>query len=159
MTSMAKFCRSTKTIAPRNAPTGWRIPPSTAMIRMLMSQLVPTEPADERGGTRRDRDSDHHREPPRPAQTHAVGGRGAEDRHHVAGDAGHRHLRERDHAAVAAEERERQRDQPQRQRLRADLVREERRREPGEGDQERENDEMSEAQGILEPWPRRPRCT
>ena len=44
MTSMAKVCSSTKTIAPRNAPIGWRMPPSTAMTRMLMSQLVPTEP-------------------------------------------------------------------------------------------------------------------
>ena len=41
---MAKFCSSTNTIAPRNGPIGWRMPPSTAMIRMLISQLVPIEP-------------------------------------------------------------------------------------------------------------------
>ena len=57
---------------------------------------------------------------------------GAEDRDHVAGDAGDRHLRERHHAAVAAEEGERQRDQAERERLRADLEREERRRDERE---------------------------
>ena len=41
--SMAKVCSSTNTMAPMNGPIGWRMPPSTAMIRMLISQLVPTE--------------------------------------------------------------------------------------------------------------------
>jgi hypothetical protein len=41
---MAKVCSSTNTMAPMNGPIGWFMPPSTAMIRMLISQLVPTEP-------------------------------------------------------------------------------------------------------------------
>ena len=44
--STAKFCSSTNTMAPMNGPMGCRIPPSTAMMRILMSQLVPTEPGE-----------------------------------------------------------------------------------------------------------------
>ncbi len=80
-----------------------------------------------------------HGEPPRPAEAD-VGAAGREDRVHVAGDAGHRHLRERDHAAVAAEEGQRERDEPEGQRLRADLEGEERRRHP-RVDQHREQHE------------------
>ena len=43
---MAKFCSSTKTIAPMNGPIGWRMPPSTAMIRMLISAPMPIVPGE-----------------------------------------------------------------------------------------------------------------
>ena len=48
MTSMAKFCTSTKRMAPMNAPIGWRMPPSTAMIRMLSMAPTPTVPGEMR---------------------------------------------------------------------------------------------------------------
>ena len=71
-------------------------------------------------------------------QPRLIGGiaAGAEDGHQIAGDAGDRHLRQRHHAAVAAEEGERQRDQAERQRLRTDLEGEERRSDEGIGEQQ-----------------------
>jgi hypothetical protein len=84
------------------------------------------------------------RQPPWPAEADAHHAAGAEDRDQVAGEPGDRHLRQRDHAAVAAEEGERERDQAERERLRADLVREERRGEERIGDDRRQNDEARE---------------
>ena len=115
------------------------------------------EPADAGRGQHGDDDPDDHRQPPRPAQSDAVRGRGAEDRHHVPREAGDRHLRERDHAAGAGQEREGQRDEAEGQGLGADLVGEERRGEPGIGDQEREHDEMVRAHGVSDPGTARSR--
>src|SRR5439155_22056674 len=44
ITSIANVCNRTKTSAPMNAPSGCFIPPSTAMIRMLISHDVDTDP-------------------------------------------------------------------------------------------------------------------
>ena len=44
MTSIANVCSNTKISAPRNGPIGWRMPPSTAITRILISHDVPTEP-------------------------------------------------------------------------------------------------------------------
>ena len=79
--------------------------------------------------------ADRHRHPPGPAEADLGGAAGAEHGQRVAGDAGDRHLRQRDHAAVAAEERERERDQAEHQRLRGDLEGEERRRDEREDEQ------------------------
>ena len=46
--SIAKVCSSTKTIAPRKAPIGCFMPPSTAMIRMLIIATMPTVPGEMR---------------------------------------------------------------------------------------------------------------
>ena len=72
------------------------------------------QPADQRGAHGGDQHRERHRHPPRPAQVdrRRAGAAGAEDAERIAGDAGHRHLRQRHHAAVATEKRERQRDQP-----------------------------------------------
>jgi hypothetical protein len=48
MTSMAKFCTNTKTMAPMNGPIGWRMPPSTAITRMSSMAPTPTEPGEMR---------------------------------------------------------------------------------------------------------------
>ena len=45
---MAKFCSSTKTKAPMKGPIGWRMPPSTAMTRMLMTGPMPMVPGEMR---------------------------------------------------------------------------------------------------------------
>ena len=42
--SMAKVCNKTKTKAPKKAPMGCLVPPSTAITSTLMSQPVPTDP-------------------------------------------------------------------------------------------------------------------
>ena len=66
--------------------------------------------AGERAESNRDDDRDRSGDPPRPEQ--ADGGQRAHAEHcdHVAGDAGDRHLRQADHAAIAGEEHQRQRD-------------------------------------------------
>ena len=73
---------------------------------------------------------------------------GAQDRDQVTRDAGDRHLRERDHAAVAAEERERERDHAERERLRGDLEREERGGEERIGHDQHQHEHVSRATGA-----------
>ena len=63
---------------------------------------------------------ERHRRPPRPVQAE-IQAVAADDGDQVAGDAGDRHLGQRDHPAIAAEEHQRQRDDAEEQRLAADL--------------------------------------
>ena len=85
------------------------------------------QPADQRRRERAHEQGDRDRRPPRPAEADLGGAARAEDGERIARHAGDRHLGERDHAAVAAEEGERERDQPEHQRLRRDLEGDERR--------------------------------
>ena len=123
------------------------------------------EPADEGGEQGRDRHADRHRDPPRPAQAAGAALRlagNAEDRHHVAGETGDRHLGQRDHAAIAAEEGEREGDQAEHQRLAADLIDEERRGDPGVDQDGQQDGDMAHADGAQRAGDRlggaRPRC-
>ena len=106
------------------------------------------EPADEAPEHGGDDDGDRHRDPPGPAQAAgaALGLAGdAEDRHHVAGQPGDRHLGDRHHAAIAAEEGQRERDQSQREGLSADLIDEERRGDPGIDQHRQQDDHVADA--------------
>ncbi len=103
-----------------------------------------------------DQHRERHRHPPRPAQVHRRRARaaGAEDAERIAGDAGHRHLRQRHHAAVAAEKRERQRNQAQDQRLRRHLKGDERRGHEREHEHEQAHEHMARLQRapqVLQP--------
>ena len=44
--SIAKFSRSTKTIAPRKGPMGFLNPPTTAITRMSITTSTPIEPGE-----------------------------------------------------------------------------------------------------------------
>ncbi len=76
--------------------------------------------ADQRGHDGAAGDGERHGGPPRPhqAEIQAVA---ADDGDHVAGHAGDRHLRQGNHAAIAAEKHQRQRDHAEKQGLPADL--------------------------------------
>ena len=101
-------------------------------------------------GQRRDGERERHADPPGPAEADLGRAARAEDADHVAGDPGHRHLRQRNHAAVPAEKGERQRDQAERQRLRPDLEGDERTRHPRKDEQRSEDGGVTQADGILE---------
>ena len=118
------------------------------------------EPADEGGECDGDQHGEDNREPPGPAQADRIDA-GAEDRHHVAGDAGYRELCQRNHAATAAEESERERDQPKREGLAADLEGKEGRDDQWINQQAGQHDHMAEAhmtQGLDDIGPDAPRA-
>jgi hypothetical protein len=97
------------------------------------------EPADQGGDGHADQQCRRQRRPPGPAEADLRRAAVAEHRQRIAGDAGDGHLREGDHAAVAAEEGQRERDQAEHQRLRGDLeqhegCRHQRQQEDGSGD-------------------------
>ena len=100
------------------------------------------QPADQGAARNRDDQREGHHHPPGPAQ---AGGGAARAQHgdRVARDAGHRHLRERHHAAVAGEEGEGQRDQAEDQRLRGDLVEQEGRGDEGQQQHERQDQHVA----------------
>ena len=68
------------------------------------------KPADEGADQGGDKQCHRHHQPPRPVQTDFCSAARAKNGHHVAGYASHCHLRQRDHAAVAAEKGERERN-------------------------------------------------